>query len=442
MVLGGSFATAQGPTPAVVRSEPSAPPVEVNSATVDILQASRAGDLAVVARGQGQDRVHLSIQNRSQRRLNVIVPPGLVAAGKTGQGAGGGRGGGGGGLQSMGLGTVSNRQGAFGEFQGQATVAGLRSVPPSDETRTRAVAVPVGETIELVIPSVCLNYGLPSPTGRDTLKLMDVDTYTTDPRIRKALRSLATLGTSQGVAQAVMWRLCNDLPFELMAEQAGKVMNLHEIVLASRFVELLDESDSAELLDPASVADSRIFVQVQGEGALGREAGRLNGLLEGQRVLGLPLRVVETESLPAATAPALALRVVLTEAKIGETRGRIVVSSCAERNAWVPLGKLAFRENSSIGVLDGPTLSKAIDRALSGAFVTVKPARRSVGSTTLKVENRLPFTIGQLVVRAGNSAGAPAVPFPGVGVGPGRAMLLPIQAATASLVEHVELNGL
>ena len=60
MVLGGSIATAQGPSPAAVGSEPSAPPVEVNSATVDILQASQAGDLAVVARGQGQDRVHLA----------------------------------------------------------------------------------------------------------------------------------------------------------------------------------------------------------------------------------------------------------------------------------------------------------------------------------------------------------------------------------------------
>jgi hypothetical protein len=342
----------------------------------------------------------------------------------------------------MGLGVASNRQGAFGDFQGEATVAGLRSVPPSGEPRTRAVAVPIGETIDLVIPAVCLNYGLPSATGRDTLKLMDVDTYTTDPRIRKALRSLATLGTSQGVAQAVMWRLCNDLPFELMAEQTGKVMNLHEIVLASRFVELLDESNSPELIDPASLSESRIFVQVQGEGALAREAVRLDRQLEGLRLLGLPLRRVETESLPSATAPALALRVVLTEAKTGETRGRIVVSSCAEPNSWVPLGKLAFRENSSISVLDGQALSKAIDRAISGAFVTVNPARRSVGSTTLKVENRLPFTIAHLLVRAGSSAGAPSVPFPAVGVGPGRSMLLPIQAASASLVEHVELNGL
>ena len=103
---------------------------------------------------------------------------------------------------------------------------------------------------------------------------------------------------------------------------------------------------------------------------------------------------------------------------------------------------MAFRENSSISVIDGATLARVIDRAVSGAFVSVKPARKAVGSTTLKVENRLPFTVSNLVVRAGNSAGAPSVPFEAVGVGPARSALLPIQAASASLVEHVELNGL
>jgi len=300
----------------------------------------------------------------------------------------------------------------------------------------------VGQTIEVTVPAPCLNFGLATPTPRDTFTLMDVDTYTTDPRVRKALRSLATLGTSHGVAQAVMWRVCNDLPFETMAEQATKIMNLHEIALASRFVDLLDESNSADGIDPAALAESRIFVHVQGEGGLAGDARRLKGQLDGLRVLGLPLRVVEAESLPASTAPALSLRVILTEAKTGETRGRILVSSCAEPNTWVPLGKVAFRENSSIAVLDGAALSKTIDRAIAGAFVTVKPARRTLGSTTLKVENRLPFTVSHLVVRAGSSAGAPSVPFSAVGVGPARSALLPIQAATASLVEHVELNGL
>ncbi len=440
LFLGGSIATAQ--TPAPVTTEPSAPPVEVVTATVDLLQASKSGELAVVTRGHGQDQVRMTIKNNSSRRLSVIIPPGLVASSKVAQPGGGGAGGRGGGLQSIGLGSVTNREGAFGEFQGEA-IAGLHSVAPTVDPVSHAVAVPAGETIEVSIPGVCLNYGLAAPSGRDKLTLMDVDTYTADPRIRKALRSLATLGTSQGVAQAVMWRLCNDLPFEVMMEQAGgKVMNGHEIALAARFVEALDDSSASELVESSALSESRLFIQVQGEGTLSRDARRLQGQLDGLRVMGLPLKVIEADGLPAATAPSLALKVFLTEARTGETRGRIVVTTCAAPNAWSPFGKVSFRENSSISVVDGATLSRAIDRALAGAFVTVKPARRAVGSTTLRLENRLPFTVSNVVVRAGNSSGAPSVPFQGVGVGPARSALLPLQAATASLVEHVELNGL
>ena len=68
-------------------------------------------------------------------------------------------------------------------------------------------------------PSASTTAG-PPPRHRDTFTLMDVDEYSSDPRVRKALRSLATYGTSLGVAQAVMWRVCNDLPFETMVEQS------------------------------------------------------------------------------------------------------------------------------------------------------------------------------------------------------------------------------
>src|SRR5262245_42935121 len=73
----------------------TAAPVAVVTETVDLLKASKAGDLGVVARGQGQDRVRLSIHNTSAKRLNVVLPPGLVASSAAGQR--------GGGLQSMGL---------------------------------------------------------------------------------------------------------------------------------------------------------------------------------------------------------------------------------------------------------------------------------------------------------------------------------------------------
>jgi hypothetical protein len=439
MFTGASLATAQTPPKPASTAEPSSAPVAVATETVDLMQASKTGDLEAVARGHGQDRVRLSLRNRSARRLNVVIPPGLVAASVAGQAAGGA---GGGRLQSIGLGSVTNREGAFGEFRGTAGVSGLQSVPATARNHSREVTVPVGETIELTLPGVCLNYGLPAPTPRNILRLMDVGEYSQDPIVQKALRSLATYGTSHGVAQAVMWRVCNDLSFETMAEQTGKVINIHEIALAARFVEALANSGSGELVDPAAVSQSRIFVQVRGEGMLSDEAKRLGGEIAGLRMLGMPLQVVESESLPDAAAPALYLHVNLTDTKAGETRGRVAVTSCAQAGAWLPLGTVMFRDNSSISVLDGPTLVKAVDRAVASSFVTVKPARRTLGSTTLKVENRLPFTVSSLVVKAGSSSGSPSVPFEGVGVGPARSALLPIQAATASVVERIELNGL
>lgn len=435
--VGASTATAQTMPRATVDTEPSSPPLGVATETVSLIQASKAGDLEVVARGQGAERVHLSLHNRSARRLNVIVPPGLVAASAAGQPGGGGRG-----MQSMGLGSAANREGAFGDFQGTNGPEGLRSIGALDEPRSREIAVPVGETVELNIPAVCLNFGWPTPTPRDKFTLMTVEEYTTNPRIRKALRSLATYGTSLGVAQSVMWRVCNDLSFEAMLEQGGKVMNSHEVALAARFVEALDSSSASDLVDPSALTGGRIFVRVHGEGSVDADARRLAGQLDGLRLLGLPLQIVDSEELPTAAAPAIFLNVMLTTAKNGETRGAIVASACSADSSWLPLGKVAFHDNSSINVLDGPTLSKAIDRAIAGAFVTVKPARRTLGTTTLKVENRLPFTVTNLVVRAGTSSGSPPVAFEGVGVGPARSALLPLQAATASLVERVEINGL
>lgn len=431
LTLGTSLAHAQATGP--VDPERSAPPAEVVTETVDLLKASKAGELDVIARGQGQERVHLTIRNTGSRRLNVVLPAGLVAASTTGQG---GRGG----LQSMGLGAVTSRPGSFGQFRGTG-MEGLRSVPVSEVSTHSTVTIPSAETIELTIPAVCLNFGLPTPTSRDTFTLMDVDDYSADARVRKSLRSLGLLGTSLGVAQAVMWKVCNNVPFETMAVQAGKVMNLHEIALASRFVEAMDSSSSSEVVDPAYLTEGRVFVRITGEAPLAADAKRLHEQMDKFRLFGLPVRVAEGDEMPSAAAPAVFVNVALTDSKLGETRGRILVSYCSQQNQWALLGKTTFEDGSSLAVLDGETLARSLDRAIASAFVSVKPARRQVGSTTLKLENHLPFTLASVQVKAGTSAGAPSVPIQAVGVGPARSALLPIQAATAS-IERVELNGL
>jgi len=420
-------------------AEPAEPPPATAAETVKILEAQKAGDLKVEARGHGQERVRISLRNTSAKRLNVVLPPGLVAASATGQGRPAG--GAGGGFQSMGLGSPVNQPGSFGQFRGAESDAGFQSIPVEGNVRVPSVAVPPGQTVELTLPAVCLNFGLPTPTGRDKFVLKNVDDYSGDVRVRKALRSLATYGTSQGVAQAVMWKVCNDVPFDLMIAQAGKLINVHEVGLAARFVEALDASNDGELVDPAYLTEARLFLRVDGEATLAADAKRLGEALDGHRLLGLPVRLTEGNQPPPASAPALLVNVVLSSGKAGETRGRVVLSRASLEGRWSVMGKTNFTNSTAASVLEGAALAKTLDRAIASAFVSVKPARRAVGSTTLKIENHLPFTLANVVLKAGTSSGSPSVPYKALGVGPGRSALAPIQAPTGT-VERVELNGL
>jgi len=418
-------------------AEPAEPPPSADrvTETVKVLEARDAGDLKLDIHGQGQDRVRLAIRNTSAKRLNVVLPPGLVAAAATGQRGGGG------GFQSMGLGSISNRPGSFGQFQEAPKGTAFRSVDLADDAGGNTVTVPAGQSVELSVPAVCLNFGLATPSPRDRFELVDVDDYTRNPRARKALRSLATLGTSHGVAQATAWHVFNNVPFELMVAQASKHVNVHEAALASRFVDALDASPEGELVDPAYLVESRVFVQVEGEGTLASDARRLGDELAGLHLLGLPAQVVGAGEVPAAGAPALHLKVTLTGSQPGETRGRVLVLHATPAEGWVPLGKTAFTEGSTVSVLDGPGLVRALDHALAAAFVTVKPAKHGARSTTLKVENRLPFTVAHVMIKPSGSSGSVAVPFRGVGIGPARAALVSIEAPGGT-VDRIELSGL
>jgi len=57
------------------------------------------------------------------------------------------------------------------------------------------------------------------------------------------------------------------------------------------------------------------------------------------------------------------------------------------------------------------------------------------------VENRLPFTLANVTIKAGSSSGAPAEPFKALGIGPARTGQVSIQAASGT-IDRIELNGL
>ncbi|WZO97442.1 hypothetical protein EP7_004476 [Isosphaeraceae bacterium EP7] len=409
------------------------------SESVDILKARKSGELQVEVRGQGEGQVKLSVKNLGTRRLNVVLPPGLVAASSTGQG---GMPGGGGGNQSMGLGPANGVAGAFGQFRGTDEGVGFRSVAAEPKTSAAGtIVVPSGQSVDVSLPAVCLNFGLATPKAKDRLQLMDVDDYSNDPRTRKALRSLATYGSSFGVAQAVMWNVCNDLSFDSMAEKGGKLINRQEVALASRFVEAVDAASDRDLIDPAYLTEGRLFVRVRGEGAVAKDAKRLEEQLDGQRIFGLPARVLTEESTVPASSSAIYLTVQLSATAKGQTRGKVAVHAVLGQGNASSLGTVSFSELSAPSGLDGATLAGAIDHAVAAGFVSAKPTKKIEGGTVLRIENRLPFTIASLDVKPTGSSGSPTVHFGGVGVGAGRTGTATIQASGGT-VEHVELNGL
>ena len=83
---------------------------------ISLFDGIRSGVLRVSAEGTGGDRMNLAVTNRSSRRLRVVLPPGLLASGVTGQFGGGGFGGGGlgGGGFGGGLGGGGGGGGGFG----------------------------------------------------------------------------------------------------------------------------------------------------------------------------------------------------------------------------------------------------------------------------------------------------------------------------------------
>jgi hypothetical protein len=382
--------------------------------------------------------VKLKLQNKSDRRLNVVIPPGLVASSSTGQAGGLG----GGGFQSMGLGAPTDQPGKFGRYVRRlpSAEAGFRSVDVS-APEPEGIAVPSGQTVELFIPSVCLNFGVPTPTPRNVFTLMSVEDYTPDARAQKALKSLAVLGTSQGVAQAVAWHVFNGMTYLQMDRFASKVLNRWEISLAARFVEALDASSPGELVDPAYFREGRVLVRVRGDGTLGKVASRLNSELLGASLLGLPVQVPEESDLASARPASLYLDVFLTGNAEGKVQAHSVVKARNVAGRWERLGSLDLGKTSEVADVKGFDLAADLDHALATGFVRVSKVASANGSTTVWVRNRLPFSIEDLVVLAGASEDAPSVTLEALGVGPNQSATAKIEAPSAR-VDRVEVNGL
>ena len=261
-----------------------------------------------------------------------------------------------------------------------------------------------------------------------------------DIRVRKALKSLATLGTSQGVAQAVMWHVCNGMSYDQLASQNVKSINIQELGQAARFVQALDSSGSGEIVEPVYFQQGRILARIVGEGILAKDAKRLAAEFDGVRVLGLPVTICEESDLENAQPGALLLNIVLTGSKPTLTSAKVTVRHGSAFGMWIPLGQADVREAVALSEMKGDMLANAVGHSVSRAFVTVTPVRRTTGVNAVRITNRLPMTLAHVSLKTGKS-NSDLAPFDAVGIGPMRTAMFPISSTSAS-VESVDLNGL
>ena len=378
---------------------------------VSILDAQRTGQLDLMVRGQGASSVRLVMTNRTSDRLRVVLPPGLVASPVVGQG------------QGMGFRSIGPR-------------------PPENPQVGAIIPVSPGQTLDMNIPTVCLNFGLTTPTPEFQFKLVDVSEWTPDPRAQKALRSLSVLGASYGVAQAVAWNVFNNLPFAQMAKEARQYLNTNEISVAARFIEALDASGTQEIVDPAYFQNGRVLVRVRGESGLVADADRLQHALEGRKLFGLPVQVVDEVDSHASRPSSLWVDVMLTPGAAGKgTQAVATVKHHSAIGGWSRLGNVNLTLDGTPDKISGDMLATAIDRGVAANFVKVLPGTKGRGVSNFRVVNKLPLSVDTVVLRAGRAADAPEVTVDALAIGPNRSGTASIPAANATL-ERIEFNGL
>jgi hypothetical protein len=503
IVLWGGLLAALVGAGTTLASEPAKPDkTEPEITEISLTEGARSGQISVKAEGLGDGRMAVSVANKSHRRLRVVLPPGLVAVGATGQfggggggiggGGGGGFGGGGGGLGGGGQGGGGvgggGGQGGIGGGAGgrsqQLTLpattgmimlgrliislvepteswnvaslfvggvgggggglgggggglggggfgggglgggglggGGFRSVPPSgslfttlEPNQTRRLAT------KLVRLGSDLGESSAMPAEGEPLRLGGIDDLSTDPRIRKALRSLVEQDVPQSIAQLAFSRL-GGLEWDTIEERARGWANADEMVLARRFVERLDRDPSRLRAEQDGALYWEVIARSDDQSA---SADALRVTLRASPVLGIAPREGAMPDRPEG--PSLAVRVALS-GPAEKTRVHISINaSDANSGQWVPVTKFVLPESKGTEELKPAGLAEEISEGVLGHLVRVELIKGSSANgkkvpDRLRIVNTSPMTLHGLMV-AGSSRDLTDAPiFQGLALAPRR----------------------
>jgi hypothetical protein len=270
------------------------------------------------------------------------------------------------------------------------------------------------------------------PEKGEKLQIGDISKLTSDARVQKALKRLAADKAPATIAQLVMWSVAGKLDWETIARLSKKSANAHELSLAREFVAKLDtlpEGESGALLCEIRGAD-------EGLSAL---AAELNQRIEGQFVLGLPVKAT-IPSRPAA--PGVACKVQLKgTAEAPEAQVQVAISDGAV-TAWVPVGKFTLPVERKDGKVEGEKLADSLAEGILSRLVSAQlskgPMVKGKQTYKIRIDNASPLLLNGLAVQGTLSTpNDPPKVLAGISIPPRKNMTVP---ATGEMVEQLGLK--
>ncbi len=200
--------------------EPASKAAAEATASVDLFEAMKRGDVEVQFIAKSDRQAKLIIENKTKNKIALDLPKAfagvpVLAQGFGGGGGGGqfGGGGGGGGQQSVGGGGggIGGGGGGFGGGGG----GGQFSIPPE-------------KIAKLDYAVVCLEHGKKDPSSSKPYEIRPIDSVVDRPEVVELLVAFGRGELDHGAAQAAAWNLNNDLswgnsPPSSMARRAGAI---------------------------------------------------------------------------------------------------------------------------------------------------------------------------------------------------------------------------
>jgi hypothetical protein len=170
--------------------------IDADAKTIDMFDGMQSGDLAVRYVPKDSKEARVTIENKTDKPLNVKLPAAFAGMPVLAQAGGGG---------------------SSKSSQPQTTGGGMGVGMGGGGGGMSYVAPEKAESFK--VPTVCLEYGKAEPRPTTPYQIRPIQNVTDNTAVRELCQMLGTGQIRQRVAQAAAWHLANNMSWE---ELAGK----------------------------------------------------------------------------------------------------------------------------------------------------------------------------------------------------------------------------